>query len=59
MLTGAIDGNGKVIEHMGICKSNAHLAINQAFEILQKTLEERKRHYCQIWRPFHCPRQLL
>ena len=43
MLTGAIDGNGKVIEQMEICKSNAHLAINQAFEILQITLEERKK----------------
>ena len=43
MLTGAIDENGKVIEQMEICKSNAHLAINQAFEILQITLEERKK----------------
>ena len=42
-LTGAIDGNGKVIEQVEICKKNAHLAINQAFEILQKTLEERKK----------------
>ena len=42
-LTGAIDENGKVIEQVGICKSNAHLAINQAFEILQKTLEEREK----------------
>ena len=42
MLTGAIDENGKVIEQVGICKSNAHLVINKAFEILQKTLEERK-----------------
>ena len=43
MLTGAMEGNGKVIEQVEICKRNAHLAINQAFEILQKTLEERKK----------------
>ena len=41
-LTGAIDGNDKMIEHMEISKRNAILAINQAFEILQQTLEERK-----------------
>ena len=43
MLTGAIDEDEKVIEQVEICKGKAHLAINQAFEILQKTLEERKR----------------
>ena len=43
MLTGAIDENWKVIEQVGICKRNAHLTINQAFEILQITLEERKK----------------
>ena len=42
-LTGAIDGNVKVIEQVEISKRNANLAINQAFEILQQTLEERKK----------------
>ena len=42
-LAGAIDANKKVTEEVEISKSNAHLAINQAFEILQITLEERKK----------------
>ena len=42
-LTGAIDENNRMIEEVEISKSNAFLAINQAFEILQKTLEERKK----------------
>ena len=42
-LTGAIDGNDKIIEQMEISKRDAILAINQAFEILQQTLEERKK----------------
>ena len=42
-LTGAIDENNRMIEQVEISKRNAFLAINQAFEILQKTLEERKK----------------
>ena len=42
-LTGAIDVNDKLIEQVEISKRNAILAINQAFEILQQTLEERKK----------------
>ena len=39
-LTGAIDEINRIIEQMEISKRNAFLAINQAFEILQQTLEE-------------------
>ena len=42
-LTGAIEGNNRMIEQVEISKRAAFLAINQAFEILQQTLEERKR----------------
>ena len=42
-LTGAIDGNNRMIEEVEVSKRNAFLAINQAFETLQKTLEERKK----------------
>ena len=42
-LTGAIEGNNRMIEQVVISKRTAFLAINQAFEILQQTLEERKR----------------
>ena len=42
-LTGAIDENNRIIEQVEISKRNAFLAINQAFEILQQTLEERKK----------------
>ena len=42
-LTGAIDGNDRVIEQVEVSKRNALLAINQAFEILQQTLEKRKK----------------
>ena len=42
-LTGAIDENNRMIEQVEISKRNAFLAINQAFEILQQTLEERKK----------------
>eukprot|EP00731_Ephydatia_muelleri_P033402 Em0029g8a len=42
-LTGAIEGNNRLIEQVEISKRTAFLAINQAFEILQQTLEERKR----------------
>eukprot|EP00731_Ephydatia_muelleri_P008512 Em0004g850a len=42
-LTGAIDENNRIIEQVEISKRTAFLAINQAFEILQQTLEERKR----------------
>eukprot|EP00731_Ephydatia_muelleri_P008233 Em0004g571a len=42
-LTGAIEGNNRMIEQVEISKQTAFLAINQAFEILQQTLEERKR----------------
>ena len=43
MLTGAIDGNGKVMEQVEISKWNALSVITQAFEQLQQTLDERKR----------------
>ena len=42
-LTGAMDENNRMIEQMEISKQIALLAINQAFEILQQTLEERKK----------------
>ena len=42
-LTGAIDENKRMIEQVEISKRNAFLAINQAFEMLQQTLEERKK----------------
>ena len=42
-LTGAIDENNRIIEQVEISKRNAFLAINQAFKILQQTLEERKK----------------
>ena len=42
-LIGAIDGKDKMIEKVEISKRNSLVAINQAFEILQHTLEERKR----------------
>eukprot|EP00731_Ephydatia_muelleri_P036509 Em0268g1a len=42
-LTGAIEGNNRMIEQVEISKQIAFLAINQAFEILQQTLEERKK----------------
>ena len=43
MLTEAMDENNKMIEQVEISKQTASLAINQAFEILQQTLEERKK----------------
>ena len=42
-LTGAIDENKRMIEQVEISSRNAFLAINLAFEILQQTLEERKK----------------
>ena len=42
-LTGAMDENNKIIEQVEISKQTAFLVINQAFEILQQTLEERKK----------------
>ena len=42
-LTGAIDENNRMIEQVEISKRNAFLSINQAFEILHQTLEERKK----------------
>ena len=42
-LTGAIDEYNRMIEEVEISKRNAFLAINQAFEILQQTMEERKK----------------
>eukprot|EP00731_Ephydatia_muelleri_P036512 Em0268g4a len=42
-LTGAIEGNNRMIEQVEISKRTAFLAINQAFEILQQTLDERKK----------------
>lgn len=41
-LTAAIGGNNKMIEKVKISISNAHSIIHQAFDILQKRLEERK-----------------
>ena len=42
-LTGAMDENNRMIENVEISKRNASLAINNAFETLQQTLEERKK----------------
>ncbi|KAL5496804.1 hypothetical protein EMCRGX_G013164 [Ephydatia muelleri] len=42
-LIGAIDGNNRMLEQVETSKRNAFLAINQAFETLQQTLEERKK----------------
>eukprot|EP00731_Ephydatia_muelleri_P008532 Em0004g870a len=42
-LTGAIDENKRMIEQVEISTRNAFLAVNQAFETLQLTLEERKK----------------
>ena len=42
-LTGAIDDDNRIIEQVEISKRTAFLAINQAFEILQQRLEERKK----------------
>ena len=42
-LTGAMDENIRMIEQVEISKQTAFLAINQAFELLQQTLEERKK----------------
>ena len=42
-LTGAIDENKRMIEQVEISKRNAFLAINQAFETLQQTLEDLKK----------------
>ena len=43
MLTGAINENNRMIEEVEASKRNAFFAINQAFETLQQTLEERKK----------------
>ena len=43
VVTGAIDGNGEMMQEVEISKMNALLTINQGFEILQQTLEERKK----------------
>ena len=42
-LTGAMDENNKMMKQVEISKQTASLAINKAFEILQQTLEERKK----------------
>ena len=42
-LIGAIDGNNRMLEQVEVSKRNAFLAINQAFETLQQTLEEWKK----------------
>ena len=42
-LTGSMDENNSMIEQVEISRQTASLAINQAFEILQHTLEERKK----------------
>ena len=41
-VTGAIDANNKVREHVTLSKMKAHEAIDQAFETLQQALELRK-----------------
>ena len=41
-VTGAIDANNKVREHVMLSKMKAHEAIDQAFEALQQALELRK-----------------
>ena len=43
MLTGAINENNRTIEEVEASKRNAFFAINQAFETLQQTLDERKK----------------
>ena len=43
MVTGAIDGNNEMIKQVESSKRNALLTIIQAFEILQQTLEDRKK----------------
>ena len=42
-LTGAMDEKNRMIEQVDFSKRNASLAINNAFETLQQTLEERKK----------------
>ena len=42
-LIGAMDENNRMIEQVEISKRNASLAINNAFETLQQSLEERKK----------------
>eukprot|EP00731_Ephydatia_muelleri_P008378 Em0004g716a len=42
-LTGAIDENNRMIKQVEISTRNAFLTINQAFETLQQTLEERRK----------------
>ena len=42
-LTGAIEGNNRMIKQVEISKQTAFLTINQAFETLQQTLEKRKK----------------
>ena len=42
-LTVAMDENNRMIEQVEISKQTASMAINKAFEILQQTLEERKK----------------
>ena len=44
-LNGAIDENNRMIEQVEVSKRNAFLSINQAFEIIQQTLEERKNSF--------------
>ena len=42
-LTGAMDENDRMIEKVEVSKRNAFLDINQAFDIFQKTLNERRK----------------
>ena len=42
-LIGAMDENNRMIEQVEISKRNASLAINNAFETLQQSFEERKK----------------
>ena len=42
-LTQAIDANGKMVEHVDASRDKVTLIINQAFEQLHQTIEERKK----------------
>ena len=55
-LTGAIDENNRMIEQVEISKQTAS---TKPLKYSKKHWKKGKRHYCQSWRPFHCPRQQL
>ena len=56
-LTQASDANGKMAEQVDASRDKVTLIINQAFEQLHQTIEERKKSLLQRWRPFHFLRQ--